>query len=76
MTNGSDPINPTYDFRPSPNSEYAIPFCDGGGLTKREYFAATAMQAFLSNTSVHWNGETIAKESVIYADLLILALNQ
>lgn len=56
------------------------------GLTKREYFAAMAMQGIVSNRSV-FNGEIegnhdgenydfIAKESVCIADALIKALNE
>lgn len=46
------------------------------GLTKREYFAAMAMQGILSNASRikeenHW-----CKFAVIYADALIEALNK
>jgi hypothetical protein len=46
------------------------------GLTKREYFAAMALQGILSNASgikdeAHW-----CKFAVIYADALIAELNK
>lgn len=44
------------------------------GLTKREYFAAMAMQAILSKPVD--NIKQAAKESVIAADALIKALNE
>ena len=47
------------------------------GLTKREYFAAVAMQGFLADTSgTLLNPEFVAKHSVAYADALINALNK
>jgi len=58
---------------------------DGGadspqeGLTKREYFAAMAMQGIISTTNMgfnHLKDGRIAKEAVILADALINALNQ
>lgn len=54
------------------------------GLTKREYFAAMAMQGLLTRIPKRYNDETdlgviestrIAEESVIMADKLIKALN-
>ena len=43
-----------------------------GGLTKREYFAAAALQGFLANG---WNApKEIAERAVEFADALILAL--
>jgi hypothetical protein len=64
---------------------------DGGldkpedGMTKREYFAAVAMQGLLTRVPKRHDGETdlgimeskrISEESVIMADLLIKALNE
>ena len=49
------------------------------GLTKREYFAAMAMQGILANSSdglVGWNYRIICENSVIAADALIAALNK
>ncbi len=47
------------------------------GLTKREYFAAIAMQAMLANP--YWNdckGSEVADMSVTMADHLIFQLNE
>ena len=50
-----------------------------GGLTKREYFAAMAMQGILSdrdNQGYTWNYEAMAADAVKMADQLIKQLNQ
>ena len=44
------------------------------GLTKREYFAAFAMQGFIANANVIW--EEIPKSSVKYADALLKELEK
>lgn len=49
------------------------------GLTKREYFAAMAMQGILSdrdNQGYTWNYEAMAADAVKMADQLIKQLNQ
>ena len=46
-----------------------------GGLTKREFFAAMAMQGYLSNPSCVLNAAQITKASANMADRLIDALN-
>lgn len=46
------------------------------GLTKREYFAAMAMQGFLANTNTNVSFCIIAKDSVAAADALIEELNK
>jgi len=43
------------------------------GLTKREYFAAKAMQAFVQHTK---NGKDAAKVAVEYADALLAELEK
>lgn len=64
----------------------AFPNRMGDGLTKREYFAALAMQGILANdelvTSVAEGANpqeslarAVARHSTIYADALIEALN-
>ncbi len=45
------------------------------GLSKREYFAAMAMQALVTR-GVHSIKENAADQSVLYADALIEALNK
>lgn len=48
------------------------------GLSKREYFAAMAMQGMCANSSLakYWTHENIAEWSVQQADALIEALNK
>ena len=46
------------------------------GLTKREIYAAMAMQALLSNPYNQVIGKTTATYAVKMADLLIKALNE
>lgn len=70
-TQGDDPANP-------------IPIEEGlsaEGLTKRELFAAMAMQGLLAHNCDHFQGEDleptgIGKRSVDLADALITALNE
>lgn len=45
------------------------------GLTKREYFAAIAMQGILSG-KIQYNSKLVADYAVEYADELIISLNQ
>lgn len=78
MTNWNDlahpisVIDPDGRFKP----EYHL------GLTKREYFAAMAMQGLLTRVSTHGTelgileSNRISEESVIMADKIIEALNK
>lgn len=72
--------------RPYPN-ENAFPYVVTGleeftvhpGLTKREYFAAMAMQGTISSDPAHCNPtpnevRSVATDAVFYADALIEAL--
>ena len=81
MTNGNDLAHPTniIDTDRRFESEYHT------GLSKREYFAALAMQGLLTRVPNRPNNETdlgvielkrISEESVIMADALINALNE
>jgi hypothetical protein len=45
------------------------------GLTKREYFAAMAMQGLLANGKYICNYKFLGEESVMFANALIKALN-
>lgn len=66
-TNQNDPINTT---------EYYGNY-ESTGLTKREYFAAMAMQGFLSNPNSHsFSKKEFAISSVEMADALIKELNK
>jgi len=44
------------------------------GLTKREYFAALAMQGMLSNPEKEYDPDTLTEEAVGHADWLLKAL--
>ena len=46
------------------------------GLTKREHFAAMAMQGLLSNSACPMPYKVIARDSVIMADELLLELSK
>ena len=71
MTNGNDSIHPLIvNINGNNCMEYQ-------GLTKREYFAAMAMQGFLSNTASDViPADFAAKKSVEYVDALIEQLNK
>jgi len=47
-----------------------------GGLTKREYFAALALQGFMANPHVKDDAEAFAKRSVRMADALLKELGE
>lgn len=59
---------PTAEVTPSP--------MDAVGLTKRELFAAMAMQGILSDPYQGGSPETVATKAVAQADALIEALNE
>ncbi len=79
MTHPNDSFNsivvPTFMYR---DGSCLGPSVQEYGLTKREYFAAMAMQGFLSSCSSESvpDAEMIAIESVKYADALINELNK
>ena len=81
MTNGNDLAHPTNII--DPEQQFAPEYHTG--LTKREYFAAMALQGLLTRVPNRPNNETdlgvielkrISEESVIMADALINALNE
>lgn len=68
MTNKNDPVYPIG------NDPIA-----SEGLSKREYFAALAMQGFLSNPGIdktEYNEKNVAKAAVAMADYIIQKLNE
>jgi hypothetical protein len=67
MTNANEPINPQNEF------SYNMQYCSG--LTKREYFAAMAMQGLMA-CEYKGTEKQFAKKSVGMADALINALNE
>lgn len=71
MTNANDSINVSDHV----NSDGAVQRHEYKGLTKREYFAAMALQGLLSraNPSI---SQTYAEQAVVWADQLINTLNK
>lgn len=61
-------------------NDYAYPsngiITGGPPLTKRELFAAMAMQGYLSNSSLDGTFKQVADSAVLQADALIEALNE
>lgn len=68
MTKAHAPINPIPDLNNHPSDWY--------GLTKREYFAAMAMQGLLSDADNCGNLSDIVFDAVKMADMLIEQLNK
>jgi hypothetical protein len=75
MTNAKDEISPVLQFVTKYGSNWRVDYKQEG-LTKREYFAAMAMQGVISNS---WEGLQnpliTAQYAVKYADELIDVLN-
>ena len=71
MTNGNDNAC-GYGFANERSSYESL------GLTKREYFAAMAMQGLCANSipGNHHKPEVLCKDAVEYADTLIKELNK
>ena len=66
MKNGEKPARP---IQTSMN-----PQSDGAGLTKREYFAAMAMQGMVTDSRIGF--EKAAMDAVMQADALLKALEK
>lgn len=71
MTNGNDCFAPTVE-----QTGDATRWNTYSGLTKREYFAAMAMQGLCSDNQGIWSNAEIAEYSVRHADALINELNK
>jgi hypothetical protein len=75
-TNGNDPANPTIGWELTSHGD-PVSITDQYGLTKREYFAAIAMQGLLADTKdILYPIIQVAKDAVNYADALIEELNK
>lgn len=79
MKNADKPIYPL-QHEGFPSHERAIPNLINqlAGLTKREYFAAMAMQGMLSNSALNYGDEfsAIAQKAVTCADILLSELDK
>lgn len=69
MTAPNDPIAPNM------TQDNNVMFADGG-LTKREYFSALALQGLLANQDYGYHCEDVESDAVILADRLIRELNK
>jgi len=69
MTNPNDSIHPDTKENPQFNHPHF-------GLTKREHFAAMAMQGIVSHCYKDHPDQRIAESAVMMADALIEALNK
>ncbi|WP_312321309.1 hypothetical protein [Stenotrophomonas sp.] len=80
MNNGDMPVTPLVNEHGCPYHHSAVGFREGAvtGLTKREYFAAMAMQGFLSNKghATYFNPEHDAEYVLRIADALLEALER
>jgi len=79
-TNPEESIHPTvkesgnYMPKDSPIEPLMV---TGGGLTKREYFAACALQGIMADPTINdISGHKLAEHAVRLADALIVALNK
>lgn len=72
-TNAHDYISPQARADGTPDG-YAMSV--SGGLTKREYFAAIALQGLLSNASLVFELKNFIIDAVTAADALIEVLNK
>ena len=81
MKNSEQPANPSFiiDYNESQMQMRTVFQGEHLGLTKREYFAAKAMQGLLANTHVGGNGNRecdVAKWAVSHADALLAELEK
>jgi len=78
MTNGNDLAFPATAVETDPIDGSTINKIDSFGLTKREYFAAMAMQGLCANSipGNHHKPETLCKDAVEYTNALIKELDK
>ena len=83
MNNGKQPVTPTMYTKVGDGEDDYQPLKDGqktgwerkfGGLTKREYFAAKAMQALVADH--HLTYEQVAEMAVRMSDAILLELEK
>jgi hypothetical protein len=74
-TQANDSINPQIETIERAGEQFYTDIFSTGGLTKREYFAAMAMQGILASSADR--GETAAGNMAVkFADAIIQALNK
>jgi hypothetical protein len=78
MSKGEESAFPIEELHQSPAAGVPSKVMLGGGLTKREYFAAAAMQGILANPAwdpnVHRDEKRVAFTARINADALLAEL--
>ena len=75
MKNANQPAMPTIYADMAVNGQREI-YCDQVGLTKREHFAAMAMQAMLGNSRMEYYPTDLVKEAIVHADALLAELDK
>ena len=70
MSNADMPVHPTQPLDRQGLPEYPMEW----GLTKREYFAAMAMQGLCTHSGDYHTPENLASDAVMYADALLKEL--
>lgn len=74
MKNADMPAVPTYDYEFV--DDQLVQSCCFSGLTKREHFAAMAMQGLLSNPDKDFFRGDLAEEAAALADALLAELEK
>lgn len=76
MKNSNEPAFPTFGSASDENPKIITP--QDYGLSKREYFAAMAMQGFLAGRfpSGDYENESVAKVAIGFADELLKQLEK
>jgi hypothetical protein len=71
------PINPTLEYQNHPDKDgYVEKRLGFFGLTKREYFAAKALQGLLANSGPYPHSADTAVRALKYADILLEELDK
>ncbi|TXG77595.1 hypothetical protein E6Q11_02380 [Candidatus Dojkabacteria bacterium] len=75
MSKVGEPAIPAFEGRPMPNTNLPL-FIPIGGLSKRDYFAAMAMQGMLGNQKINPQWVDLPLEAVQKADHLLAELSK
>lgn len=68
------PVSLEFQYESNPGKRFTLTY---GGMSRREYFAAMAMQGMMTNIDCsYFSSDSIAKAAVQHADALIEALNK
>lgn len=75
ISNKDMPAMPTIYADMAANGQREI-YCDQTGLTKREMFAAMALQGLCSHSGDYQLPQHLAQDAVMYADALLAELER